>query len=418
MMARHYKWLVLVLFWFIFFLNQADRQVIFSVFPLVKGELALSDAQLGLLGSAFFWVYGMLVPVAGGLGDRFSRRSIVILSLVVWSAATLASCFAGSLLALIIFRGLTASGEAFYYPAANSMISDYHGRETRSTAMAIHQTSNYFGVMVSGGLAGYIGQRYGWRSSFFVFGSAGLLVALAAPATLREPRRGMSEAAAAPAVILTLGERLRASAGSPTLVLHTLGFVAMLLTLTAYLTWTPTLLYRKFGLGLAEAGFHATFWHHLGAMAGTLIGGRIADHWARRTVLSRPLTQIFGLSLAAPFIYLTGASADRLLVFASLGLFGVFRGFYDSNLLASPYEVIRPQARATATGLMLAAAFLLGGVSPMLTGWLSQKLSLGPALSVTSGFYLAAAALLAADALLFFRKGAMRLKTAMEEVGQ
>ena len=67
---------------------------------------------------------------------------------------------------------------------------------------------------------------------------------------------------------------------------------------------------------------------------------------------------------------------------------------------------------------MLAAAFLLGGVSPMLTGWLSQKLSLGPALSVTSGFYLAAAALLAADALLFFRKGAMRLKTAMEEVGQ
>lgn len=86
-----YKWLVLVLFWFTNFLNQADRHVIFSVFPLVTGELALNDAQLGLLGSIFFWVYGVLVPVAGALGDVFSRRWIVILSLCTWSLATLAA---------------------------------------------------------------------------------------------------------------------------------------------------------------------------------------------------------------------------------------------------------------------------------------------------------------------------------------
>lgn len=407
-----YKWLVLALFWFIFFLNQADRQVIFSVFPLVKAELALTDQQLGLLGSVFFWVYGLLAPVAGGLGDVISRRWVVISALCVWSAATLGSSLAGSLLALIVLRGFTAGGEAFYFPAAGSMISDFHGARTRSTAMAIHQTANYLGVMVSGGLAGYIGQLYGWRMSFAGFGGAGILVALAAAAMLREPPRGMSEGAVA-APPATWAERLREPLASPTLALHTLGFVAMLLTLTSYLTWMPTLLYRKFGLGLAEAGFHATFWHHAGAMAGTLIGGRLADHFSSRTRLSRPITQILGLAAAVPFIFLMGRSDSQVVVFASLGLFGLFRGFYDSNLFASPYEVISPRSRATATGLMLAVAFLLGGASPMLTGWLSQRLTLGAALSATSLFYLAAALLLTLDAARFFRRGVARLQASM-----
>jgi dipeptide/tripeptide permease len=122
------------------------------------------------------------------------------------------------------------------------------------------------------------------------------------------------------------------------------------------------------------------------------------------------------LFLATPFIFLLGAAETKMAVLVSLGLFGLFRGFYDSNLFASPYEVIRPQARATATGLMLAVAFLLGGVSPLLTGWLSQQVSLGAALSATSIFYFGAALLLSADALWFFRKGSARLQAVMAKV--
>lgn len=410
----HYKWLVLVLFWLIFFLNQADRQVIFSVFPLVKSEMALNDAQLGLLASIFFWVFGLTAPVAGMIGDYVSRRWIVITALCAWSGATLASGFAGSLATLAILRAFTAGGEACYFPAAASMIGDYHGKETRSTALAIHQTSNYLGVMVAGGLAGYLAQHHGWRFSFLVFGSAGIFVALAVLALLREPARGLSEAAA-PGENLPLAARLRESVGNPTWILHTLAFTGMLVTLTAYLAWMPTLLYRKFGLGLAEAGFHATFWHHLGAMAGTLAGGRVADRWARRTPLSRPLTQVAGLFFATPFIVFMGTADSRTVVFVSLGLFGLCRGLYDSCLFASPYEVIRPQARATATGLMLAVAFILGGASPLLTGWLSQRLTLGAALSVVCVFCFGAALLLSADALWFFRKRAARLQSALTE---
>ena len=270
--ARLYPWIIVALFWFVFFLNQADRQVIFSVFPLVKTEMHLSDTQLGVIGSAFFWVYAFLVPVAGALGDVFNRKWIVIGSLAVWSAATFGSSFAMGLAALVALRALTAAGEAFYYPSAASIISDYHGEKTRSTALSIHQTANYFGVMVSGGLAGYIGQHYGWRSAFLVFGLTGVIVALVAAKFVVEPKRGQSDTARLCPTTSVL-DRCMTSLRTPSFAIHMLAFLAMLVALTAYLTWMPTLLFRKFGMDLTSAGLNATLWHHLGAMAGTLLGG-------------------------------------------------------------------------------------------------------------------------------------------------
>jgi MFS family permease len=399
------------LFWFVFFLNQADRQVIFSVFPLVKTEMHLSDTQLGVIGSAFFWVYAFLVPVAGGLGDVFSRKWIVIGSLAVWSAATFGSSFAMGLAALVVLRAFTAAGEAFYYPSAASIISDYHGEETRSTALSIHQTANYCGVMVSGGLAGYIGQHYGWRHAFVLFGVAGIAVALVAAKFLVEPKRGQSEGAKqAPAG--SAWSRCLGPLKTPSFGIHTLAFLAMLVALTAYLTWMPTLLYRRFGMNLAAAGLNATLWHHLGAMLGTLLGGRLADRMALRHVVSRPAIQAVGMFLGAPFIFLAGQANTPVAVFVALALFGLFRGVYDSNLFASPFEVVRPEARATATGLMLAVGFCGGGIGPLFAGRLSQQYNLGVALSATSIFYVLGGILLAADCVFFFRQGAARLKTA------
>jgi len=408
--GRIYPWVVVGLFWFVFFLNQADRQVIFSVFPLVKAEMRLTDTELGVIGSAFFWVYAVLVPVAGGLGDIFSPKWIVIGSLAVWSAATFGSSFAMGLAALVILRAFTAGGEAFYYPSAASIISDYHGEETRSTALSVHQTANYFGVMVSGGLAGYIGQHYGWRSAFVVFGMAGIAVAVAAACFLREPARGGAER------IRTVEggsvwSRCTGPLQTPSFGIHTLAFLCMLVALTAYLTWMPTLLFRKFGMDLTSAGLNATLWHHLGAMAGTLIGGRLADHMALRNVVSRPAIQAGGMLLGAPFIFLAGWVNSPLAVFVALALFGFFRGVYDSNLFASPYEVVQPRARATATGLMLAVGFCGGGIGPLFAGRLSQQFSLGTALSATSVFYVLGGVLLLVDCMFFFRRGAERLRS-------
>lgn len=405
--TRAYAWGVVALFWVIFFLNQADRQVIFSVFPLVKSEMQLTDTQLGALSSVFFWVYAALVPVAGGLGDIWSRKWIIICALSLWSAATFASSLAASLAMLVMLRAFTAAGEAFYYPAAASLISDLHGPETRATALSVHQTANYFGVMVSGGLAGYIGQHYGWRTAFVVFGVAGLAVALVTARMLKEPPRGQADVGRPAESAAPLLQRCGGILRTPSFLLHTAAFLSMLVALTAYLTWTPTLLYRKFGMDLTSAGLNATLWHHLGAMLGTLLGGRLADRLAVRHVVSRPAIQAAGMLLGAPFIFLSGYAGAPAAVFAALGLFGFFRGIYDSNLFASPFEVVPAAARSTATGLMLAVGFCGGGVGPVLAGNLSQRFDLSVALSAMSAFYVLGGLLLLADCAFFFRRGVL-----------
>lgn len=399
-------WWTVCLFWMIYFLNQADRQVIFSVMPLVKTELALDDALLGLFGSVFFWIYGILVPVAGVLGDSWSRKKIIVTALVVWSAATFSSGFAIGFLMLVSLRGLTAFGEAFYYPSANSILSDFHGTRTRATAMAIHQTSVYFGTVVSGAAAGWIGQTYGWRPAFYFFGGLGLVVAVLAVTTLKEPRRGAADQSHVESI--PLGERIREMLACPTGLLLTAAFLGFILVNAAYLTWTPTLLYRKFGMSLAEAGFHATFWHHIGAAVGVLAGGKLTDHLAVRDRIWRPRIQVVGLLLGAPFIYLLGTASERNVVFAALTLFGVFRGLYDSNLFTSLYEVIRPASRATATGLMLAVAFLGGGFAPVIIGWLGKRFTLGTALAASSACYLFAAAAIGLATVMYFRSDARK----------
>lgn len=408
-----YKWAVLGLFWLIYFMNQADRQVLFSVFPLLQKELGLTDTALGLLGSTFFWVYALLVPVAGALGDRRSRKRIVFGSLLFWSAATFVSGLAPGFMLLVVFRSLTGAGEAFYYPAANSMISDFHGQPSRALAMGIHQTSVYLGIVVSGTLAGLVGQLYGWRAAFLSFGGIGVALAVLVVICLRDPARGAAEQLAAPVPVEPLWQRVRQAASTPTFWMLMFAFLCIKLVDAAYLAWMPTLLYRKFSLTLANAGFHATFWHNAGAVIGILTGGRVSDTLALRNVLARPAVQFGGLIVGAPFIYLLAVSNSPAAVYVGLGVFGVCRGLYDSNLFASLYEVVPPQRRATATGMMLCAAFLGGGCAPLLIGRMSALFPLASALSYTSIFYVVGAGFLLLDCALWFRRDAARMYTGL-----
>ncbi len=406
-----YPWAVLALFWVMYFLNHADRQILFSVFPLVKQDLGLSNTQLGLLGSSFQWVYAILVPFAGLLGDAVSRKRIILCALLLWSVTTVSSGLVSGFALFLALRALTGAGEAFYYPAATSIISDYHGSSTRALAMSIHQTSLYFGVVVSGTLAGYIGQAFGWRSAFIAFGAAGVMVALMATKVLREPVRGQADEAAPAASETNVLARIAEMFRRPTPVALMLCFCGMSFTSVAVVTWMPTLIYREYHYSLAEAGFHGTFYHQLGAFLGVLAGGWLADRWSARTCLGRPLIQGVGLLGSVPFIYWIGHAGSAGSVFIALGLFGVFRGLYDSNLFASLYEVIPPNARATGTALMLSAGFLIGGSSPVVVGQLSQTMGLGPALGSTAVCYLAAGVIMMGNAWLWFETDARKMRT-------
>jgi len=115
-MKTNYKWFVVAMLWFVCFFNYADRQAIFSVFDPIKGEMRLNDAQLGVIGASFMWVYAAAAPLAGLIGDRFRRKTLILGGLIFWSLITVATAFSKNYTHLVICRALEGFGEAFYFP--------------------------------------------------------------------------------------------------------------------------------------------------------------------------------------------------------------------------------------------------------------------------------------------------------------
>ncbi len=393
--------------WCISLFNYADRQAIFSVFPLLEKEMGLSTVQLGLLGSAFAWIYGICAPFAGQIVDRVARTKAVLFGLQAWSAICVFTGFSRDFTHLFAFRAAEGLGETFYYPASMSMISDYHGKRTRSRAMGLHQTSVYMGTVAGGFFAGLLGQRYGWRWSFYVFGGLGILLGLVLRKYLREPERGAadktdgeipSHAALGPR--MSIPAFLRLLGRTPTALLLMAAFICMNFVAVVLLSWMPKFLYDRFHLSLAEAGLMATLFAQTASMAGAPLGGWLADWLRIRRRSGRILVQAIAAFLAAPFVLLCGTSATLPIVLLALLFWGLFKGFYDANIWAGLFDVIRPEARGTAVGFMNMVGWLGGGTAPVVIGYLAQSLGLGNAIAASAGIYCTGGLLLIGAAKL------------------
>jgi MFS family permease len=417
----NYKWWVVAMLWLISFFNYADRQAIFSVFPLLEREMNLTPVQLGLLGSAFAWVYGLGAPFAGMVVDRVKRKSAIIGGLHAWSLICMATVLSTNFRHLVFWRAAEGLGETFYYPASMSLISDYHGRETRSRAMGLHQTSVYMGTIGGGFFAGLIGQYYGWRWSFVVFGGLGVLLGLALNRYLVEPVRGAAEVAdAAPAGAhapvagggkLSLPAFLRLVGRTPTLLCLMGAFMCANFVAVVLLSWMPKFLYDKFNMGLAMAGLTATIFVQLASMAGAPVGGWLADTLRRRTPRGRMAVQMIGVLGGAPFVVLCGLTTSVGTLIVALIAWGFFKGLYDANIFAAVFDVVRPDARGTAAGFMNAVGWLAGGGSaPIVIGIIAQRESLGLAIALASTVYVAAGLLLLIGILFFVKRDAAKMQ--------
>jgi MFS family permease len=414
-----YKWWVVAMLWLISFFNYADRQAIFSVFPLLEREMNLTPVQLGLLGSAFAWVYGLGAPFAGMIVDRVRRKTAILGGLQAWSLICMATALSANFRHLFFWRAAEGLGETFYYPASMSLISDYHGRHTRSRAMGLHQTSVYMGTIGGGFFAGLIGQYHGWRWSFIVFGGLGVLLGFVLNRYLIEPQRGAADIAEikgahAPAAVgsgLPLSAFLRLLARTPTLLCLMGAFMCANFVAVVLLSWMPKFLYDKFNMGLAMAGLTATIFVQLASMAGAPVGGWLADTLRRRTPRGRMAVQMIGVFGGAPFVVLCGLTSSVGMVIVALTAWGFFKGLYDANIFASAFDVVRPEARGTTAGFMNAVGWLAGGGSaPVVIGIIAQRESLGLAIALASTVYVAAGLLLLAGILLFVKGDAERMQ--------
>ncbi len=397
--GNSYKWFVVGMLWLVCFLNYADRQAIFSVFPLIRRQFSLTDVELGVIGSSFMWIYALSGPLAGWLCDRYSRKALVLGALLFWSVDTASTAFAQGYGQLILCRALGGLGEAFYFPASMSLISDYH-RETRSRAMSIHQSSVYAGTIAGGAVSGAVGQYYGWQSSFLLFGSVGVLLALSLWTLLREPTRGMSEQLSRPTLVLDakldpwagLFEALKELFANRVVLLLIVVFMGANFVAVVFLAWMPTFLYEKFHMSLSMAGFSATAYLQIASVLGVLCGGFLADMSVKRGGMwergGRVFTQAVGLLCGVPFLFLSGWTISiPWLILGMIG-FGFFKGMYDANIFASLHDAVRMERRGLAVGIMNSLAWLGGGVAPIAIAVIAGHYGMSAGISATAGIYL------------------------------
>ena len=176
--AGRYRWWVVFMLWFVCFFNYADRVSIAAVFPKLKEEFGFDPVQLGLIGSAFAWVYAAGAPFAGYIADRVSRKNLILGGCLFWSGVTMLTGGCARLWQFVTVRALEGLGETFYFPATMSLLSDYHDGRTRSKALSLHQSGVYAGTILGSWLGAWFAEEHGWRSGFYFFGGAGAVLAL------------------------------------------------------------------------------------------------------------------------------------------------------------------------------------------------------------------------------------------------
>jgi len=415
---RRYSWAVVGMLWCICFFNYADRQSIFSVFPILERELHFTKFQLGLIASSFMWLYAAGAPIAGFIGDRVKRKPLILGGCLFWSAVTVCTGRCASVVQFVTVRALAGMGETFYFPASMSLLSDYHGKETRSRALSFHQSSVYLGTILGSWGGAWFGEHIGWRFGFYFFGLAGALTALMLFKFLREPQRGQSDMPADVKVDEPPLPPLKALAlvfANPIGWLLMLGFLAAGSVAAIFLTWTPTFLVEKFHFKLATAALAGVASIHLSSAVGAPLAGFIADRLTRRTPGGRVIVQAAGLIVGSVFVFLMGSTSNIAVLMLSMAGFGFCKGFYDSGIFAALYDVVPLRARGTAAGIMNTVGWGGGAIGPVAIGWLtmhgrgvSEMANMSTAIMHASIVYVLGAIILTAAAVMLGRTNRRR----------
>ena len=401
----HYKWVMLAIVTLTYFLAQGTRQIYNAVLPQIKTDFAsagLSDLQLGLVGSAFTLVFGVVLLFSGVAADFFRRKWMIVVGTLVFSLGILGVGFVDGVTTLVLTYGVAnAFGQALLPPSNSSLISQHHV-ETRGTAFAVYQAGIYLGSILCCVAAGYLAGlgAGGWRHAFMIFGAIGVLWALVAAFGLRDtPNVGAADDKP------SVREALAAFASKPSALLLTLALGCYFYLLYGFKQWVPAFIARSFpDLSTAAVAFHAVFWFYLGAVAGAFIGGRVSDRLKPRRAAVRFEVEIAAILLAVPFLLLTAWAGSLPLMIAAILAFGFATGVYDSNLYAAVLEVVNPRYRAVATGLFGCGGCVFGAFGPGVMGWMNDHFTMQASFASLAGFAVAGALLITIAKLFFFER--------------
>ena len=385
--------------WFAYFLNYCDRQAVFSMFPVLKSDLGFSDSQLGLVGSCFLWVYGVGSFFAGQIGDKFSKRRLIVWSLVLWSLLTLSTGLAKSPNMLLALRALMGISEALFMPAAVALTANSFPAAKRSRAIAALTTAQILGNVGGGWFGGWMAELGYWRGAFFTLGTVGLIFAFPYFIFLRGLNEQSQVETRTSAGLTTLSRLPK----TPTYCLLCIVFPVFVFGLWLLYGWLPNFLHEKFSLSLAGAAYNATVFLQGATLVGMLVGGMLADILYQHTRAARLWLLTASLLGCAPFLHLLGNSDTLAITRVAAVGFGLFSGFLMGNIFPAAFEIVPGDARASAVGVLNLFGAVVSGFATLAGGVLKKSVGMENLVSYTALAYVAAGLALIAGIRLLFR---------------
>jgi len=379
-----YRNYVLAMLTLVYVFNFIDRQLLVILQESIKKELHLSDTQLGLLSGFTFALFYVLlgIPIAR-IADKKSRRNTVAVSLGLWSLMTACSGLARNFVQLLLARIGVGVGEAGGSPPAHAMISDYFPPEKRSTALSIYSAGIYFGILIGFLLGGALNQHLGWRTAFFVVGLPGVLFSLLFYVTVKEPRRGATDAGKQAVELHKSGEVLKVLYSTKTFVFLAFASAFNVFCIYGLMNWAPSFLQRLHGMTSAETGKLLGPILGIGGAVGSFAGGWLTDRFGKTD--KRWYLKIPGYAILIVIPCITGAIffQNTALSVACLGLCALLQSMYLGPSLAVAHSLVPASMRSLTSAVFFLVINLIGlGFGPLVVGFVSDLLK--PSLGVES----------------------------------
>jgi MFS family permease len=349
------------------FINYIDRGNLATAAPLIQDELHLSASELGVLLSAFYYGYVLVMAPAGWLAERYGAHRMLAIGVAVWSAATFLTGFATSFATLLALRLLLGIGESAAFPCASKLLA--HAVEV--TRLGIANGVMSFGYLLGPAVGTLVGgllmTQFGWRPVFIVFGCLSIAwlwpwrsVAIGPAAT--------GHASDQPPPALTQILRQRALWGGA------LGLFSANYSFYFILAWLPFYLVKARGFSVGNMAWIASWAYLLNAVSALFIGW-LTDRSIRA---GRSPNMIYKSIMVLNHVGAIACMGGVLLLpttgsIAALFVYEVLAGLASPGLFAIPQIFAGPQAAGRWVGVHNTVGGIAGLVAPAVTGILVDR---------------------------------------------
>jgi MFS family permease len=363
----------------VLFINYVDRGVLPTAAQLMQVDLHLSDSQLGLLLSAFFWTYALIQIPIGWLAERIGADRVLAGGLVVWALATMLLGLASVFPMLIALRLLLGIGESTGFPCVSKLLATAVPVESLGTANGIVGCGYLFGPAVGTYLGGMLMAHYGWRSAFLLFGALSLLWLLPWSRVLKTERlarnrhRAGAQTAGASALRAAPGPTFLRLLESRALWGTALGLFSCNYAFYFMLSWLPLYLVRERGFSTVEMAQLAGSSYVVMALCALLAGWAVDRHIRRGGSAGLAYKSIMVAAHGGALLcMLAMAFGSRPLALGAIFLFQALIGASSPGCYAIPQILGGAECSGRWVGIQNSVGNLAGVAAPALTGFIVE----------------------------------------------